>query len=204
MVCIQAGGATPGLRPPEDRPTGGPGGALILRGWARRGMLAAVQRAPTQAALLVALAGGCGGPGRGSPGAEQDAAKDMARVTASADLSARLTAGLAAAAAAGKRVLVEVGASWCPPCHELERTLASAEVAAALAGGYVTVTIDAEVGEGPEVVARYEVRSYPTVLVLDADGAELGRVVEVVEAEALLRALAAIDGGAADRAGGGS
>jgi len=102
---------------------------------------------------------------------------------------------LAAAAAEGKQVLVDVGAYWCHACHELdERVFTLPRVGAAIAAVYVAVKIDAEKGEGPELVERYGVSAYPTVLVLDATGALRGRLVEVAEAEALLAGLGEIAG----------
>lgn len=106
-----------------------------------------------------------------------------------------LEAALAAAKAAGKLVFVDVGAYWCPPCRELdEKVFTRPDVGAALAD-YVALHVDAEKGEGPELVARYKVQAYPTLLVLDADGVEKGRLVDAMEPPALLAALTKIAAG---------
>jgi thioredoxin 1 len=58
-------------------------------------------------------------------------------------------------------VLVDFGATWCPPCRALEpivRRLADESV-----GRVKVVTVDAD--ESPEVAKRYGVRAVPTVLV---------------------------------------
>lgn len=97
---------------------------------------------------------------------------------------------LAAARAGGKQVFLDVGAYWCPPCRELdEQVFVRPEVGAALAAGYVALHVDAEKGEGPELVARYKVQAYPTLLVLEAGGLERGRMVDGMKPEELLAGL---------------
>lgn len=105
-------------------------------------------------------------------------------------------AGLAAAKAAGKLVLLDVGAYWCPPCRKLdEEVFVRPDVGAALSELFVALHVDAEKGEGPDLVARYKVQAYPTLLVLEANGAEKGRLVDAMAPEALTKALAAIAAG---------
>lgn len=108
-----------------------------------------------------------------------------------------LEAALVAAKASSKLVFVDVGAYWCPPCRKLEeQVFVRADVGEALAAGYVALHVDAEKGEGPELVARYKVQAYPTLLVLDANGVEKGRLVDALEPAALLAALEKIAAGA--------
>lgn len=96
----------------------------------------------------------------------------------------------AAAQAAGKLVFVDVGAYWCPPCRKLdEEVFILPEVGEALGKGFIAVHIDAEKGEGPEVVARYRVQAYPTLLVLAAGGLEKGRIVDALAPAELLAGL---------------
>lgn len=96
----------------------------------------------------------------------------------------------------GKLVFVDVGAYWCPPCQKLdEEVFIEAAVGEALGKGYVAVHIDAEKGEGPDVVREYRVQAFPTLLVLEAGGMEKGRVVDFLPAEDLLAALERIEQG---------
>lgn len=91
------------------------------------------------------------------------------------------------AQASGKLLFVDVGAYWCPPCHELdEKTFTDPRVATWLAQHTVAVHIDAEKGEGPELVERYRVQAYPTLLLLDATGVEKGRLIDFIAPDALL------------------
>ena len=100
---------------------------------------------------------------------------------------------LARAKAEGKLVILDVGAYWCPPCHQLdEQTFADPRVGAWLREQAVALHVDAEKDEGPELEARYHVQAYPTLLVLDADGIEKGRIVDFISADALLPKLDAL------------
>ncbi|MFO7564455.1 MAG: thioredoxin family protein [Enhygromyxa sp.] len=102
----------------------------------------------------------------------------------------------ARAKAEGKLVFVDVGAYWCPPCHELdEKVFTQPEFGAWLNDKMIAVHVDAEKGEGPELVDRYNVQAYPTMLVLEDSGVEKGRVVDFVEAEPLETKLEAIAAG---------
>lgn len=93
----------------------------------------------------------------------------------------------AQAQATAKLIFVDVGAYWCPPCHELdEKTFTDERVGEWLAKHAVALHIDAEKGEGVELVQRYHVQAYPTLLMLDATGIEKGRLIDFIEPDALL------------------
>lgn len=95
-----------------------------------------------------------------------------------------------------KLLFVDVGAYWCPPCHRLdEEVFVVPEVGRYLAKSFVSVHIDAEKGEGPDLVAEYKVQAYPTMLVLNATGVEQGRIVDFLSAAKLTEALARVVAG---------
>lgn len=81
----------------------------------------------------------------------------------------------AKAKAEGKVVLVDVYADWCSACKELdEKTWPDAAVQAWIAKHAVAVRIDTD-RVRKDLEKPLGIGSYPTVLVLDADGKELRR-----------------------------
>lgn len=166
------------------------------------------------AATVVALAAGlaCGAPDqsvpkdRSSPTPEEPAsapAREPAGVRADGSVvmavdffEGTLEQALARAKAEGKHVLVDVGAYWCHSCHDLdEQVFTVAAIGEFINQRFVAIKIDAEKDEGPDLVARYKVQAYPTVLVLEATGVERGRMVEVADAGDLRGGLERILGG---------
>ena len=88
-----------------------------------------------------------------------------------------LAAALVQARAEGKPVLADFSAIWCPTCRRLHTEVFSdPAVKAAIKAGYVLSSIDYESAEAPAFMARYEVSSFPTLLVLDGDGALLRKL----------------------------
>jgi len=87
-------------------------------------------------------------------------------------------------------VLVDLWATWCPPCHAIAPHVARA--AETFAGRLKVVKVD--VDRAPGISARFQARSIPTLLVLDhgrqvarqvgaIGGAQLDRWIEVALAE---------------------
>ena len=90
----------------------------------------------------------------------------------------------ATAAASGKPALYDFTAEWCPPCHRLDDEGWSDEALAALASrDFVPSRVmdrEREEGKNPSLVAdlqhRYNVESFPTLIVAGADGKEIARM----------------------------
>ncbi len=127
-----------------------------------------------------------------TPGVKDDGSV----VSAVAWFDGTLEAALTAAKQSGKLVLVDIGAYWCPPCHRLdEEVFVRPEVGQFLDASYVAVHVDAEAGEGPDLVTRYRVQAYPTLLVLEPTGIEKGRIVDFLPADAFVTAMQRIAAG---------
>jgi thiol:disulfide interchange protein DsbD len=87
-----------------------------------------------------------------------------------------LEGALTKAKADKKLVLVDIYADWCAQCKELdEKTWPEAGVKQWIAANAVAIRIDTD-AKRKDLAARLQIRSYPTVLLLDAEGRELRRL----------------------------
>jgi thiol-disulfide isomerase/thioredoxin len=88
----------------------------------------------------------------------------------------RLDEALANAKASSRKVFVDFETTWCGPCHSMDEWIwTDAEVASTLNAGYVGVKLDGDIEKA--LVKRFTVTGYPTMLILDASGKELNRLV---------------------------
>ena len=86
-----------------------------------------------------------------------------------------LPAALSKAGTENKLVMVDFYADWCQWCKRLDKnTFSDASVQRALAS-VVSVRLNGE-REGREAAARFNVEGYPTLVFLNAAGAEVGRI----------------------------
>ena len=100
-------------------------------------------------------------------------------------------AAQARAKAEGKLLLVDIYAEWCSACKELdEKTWPDPAVKAWIRQHAVAVRIDT-FAKRKDLAERFKVVGYPTVMLMDASGAEVRpRLMGFEKPEAMLRWLA--------------
>ena len=90
-------------------------------------------------------------------------------------IDGNLEQGIEQAKTSGRRLIVDFWTSWCGPCHSLDEWIwTDAEVADLLNAGYVGVKLDGDLEK--DLVARFHVTGYPTIVVLDSTRKEIRRV----------------------------
>jgi thiol:disulfide interchange protein DsbD len=96
-----------------------------------------------------------------------------------------LEGALAKAKAEKKLVLVDIYADWCAQCKELdEKTWPEAGVKGWIAQNAVPIRIDTD-AKRKDLAVKLQIRSYPTVILLDAEGKELRRILGFHKPEAM-------------------
>lgn len=80
------------------------------------------------------------------------------------------------ALSSNKFIFVDCYTSWCGPCKMMAREVfPQPKVGSFMNPSYVSLQIDMEKGEGPELGKKWEVSAYPTFIVFNSRGQELGR-----------------------------
>ena len=76
----------------------------------------------------------------------------------------------------GKMLFVDCYTQWCGPCKKMAREVfPQATVGQALNPIHVALKIDMEKGEGPQLLKRWQVSAFPTFIIFNGDGKEVGR-----------------------------
>ncbi len=92
-----------------------------------------------------------------------------------------------------KLVFCNFSTSWCGPCKTMrEKVYPDSEVAEFINSKFVSLYIDAEAKEWVEVAKKYRITGYPTIVILDSEGKEKGRVVGAQGKEQLIDRLSII------------
>ena len=81
-------------------------------------------------------------------------------------------------------VFLDCYTTWCGPCKYMTNNVFTIEnVGNYFNENFVNIKIDMEKGEGIELAKKYQIKAYPTFLILDSDGNEINRVVGGGEAD---------------------
>lgn len=89
-----------------------------------------------------------------------------------------------------KNVLVDMSAIWCPTCRKLDKEIFSNDaVKAAINKHYVFSRIEYESEEGEKFMEKYQVRGFPTLLILDAQGKKIKQLDVVFGPQAFIQQL---------------
>jgi len=83
----------------------------------------------------------------------------------------KLSVALERAKAENKMVFIDFYTSWCLPCKLMDEDVFTDKAFGDYMNQhFVSVKIDAESGNGPNLAALYGVKSYPTLLFVDLNG----------------------------------
>jgi thioredoxin-like negative regulator of GroEL len=141
------------------------------------------------AVAAAALLAGCGQRDTPPAAATPASAASTAAVPSSPGIAWReaasdadVDAAFAQARREHKPVFVYWGAKWCPPCNQVKATLFNRIDFIERSRAFVPVYIDGDSPGAQKLGARFKVRGYPTMVLFNADGAEMTRLPGEVDA----------------------
>ncbi|MEE8359851.1 MAG: thioredoxin family protein [Candidatus Omnitrophota bacterium] len=82
--------------------------------------------------------------------------------------------GIARAKSAGKPVMIDFYTDWCGWCKKLDSDTYKDKEVLLLSMRFICIKIDGD--DRKDLVKKYKVRGYPTILFLGPDGKEIGRL----------------------------
>ncbi len=100
-----------------------------------------------------------------------------------------------------KLIFLDCYTSWCGPCKMMAKNVFPLEeVGNFMNPKYVSIKIDMEKGEGPELQKKLQVSAYPTFIIFNSGGQEIGRFVGGCKADEFIEKVKqhSIDNGSAE------
>ena len=75
-------------------------------------------------------------------------------------------------------VFLDCYATWCGPCQYMAKSVFTTKEAGEYFNKkFVNIKIDMEKGEGINLARQFKIQGYPTFIILNSNGKELGRIV---------------------------
>jgi len=168
-----------------DAETAGPGGVRELKVWVRKGVGVAMMVAGAYATVVGLSMGGLTPAWMGAlPGAVSTGSGEGIVWESSYER------GIERAEGQGKPVMIDFYADWCVYCKKLEKDVFTDEKILEEAERFVTVRVDAD--ERPDLTSDHRVLGLPTIVFLDSEGREAGRVESYVKADKFLGVMASV------------
>ena len=92
-------------------------------------------------------------------------------------------------------VFLDCYATWCGPCQYMAKSVFTTKEA----GDYfnkkfVNIKIDMEKGEGINLARQFKIQGYPTFIILNSNGKELGRIVGGAEIKQFIQKVESVLG----------
>ena len=85
-------------------------------------------------------------------------------------------------------VFLDCYATWCGPCKYMANTVfTSKEAGDYFNKKFVNIKIDMEKGEGINLAREFKIQGYPTFIILNSNGKELGRIVGGAETKQFIQ-----------------
>ena len=79
----------------------------------------------------------------------------------------------------GRPLLIDLYADWCGPCHTLEEEYFPHEAVQPMLSNFVLLRLNVDVEPGRSMAQDYRANAIPTVVVAEADGTEIDRIVGI-------------------------
>ena len=131
-------------------------------------------------ALLALVAAGCGkAPDTAPAKTVAPARAEIAWIKPTAPQD--VDTAFARAKMDGQPVFVFWSAAWCPPCNQVKSTIFTRPDFIEKSRSFVPIYLDGDTGSGQALGQRFNVSSYPTMVLLRADGSEITRIAGSVE-----------------------
>lgn len=87
----------------------------------------------------------------------------------------------------GKQIFMDFYTTWCGPCKMMAKKYFTLEtVGKEFNKKFICFKVDAEKGEGPSLSKKYGIRGYPTLIIADANGKVLTKVMGMKNEQQLL------------------